>query len=71
MKCLRDHDADLSEDCRDNVNLASYYQACLDDAVRLCPSMKPSGPEIVKCLRLHRTETSTVCQEELGRTRRR
>jgi hypothetical protein len=70
IKCLREHDAELSGACRANVNTFSLYQACLDDAVRLCPSMQPGGAEVIKCLRTHPNDLSTECHNELNRLRR-
>jgi hypothetical protein len=70
IKCLREHDADLSGACRANVNTFSQYQACLDDTVRLCPGMPPSGTQVIKCLRTHRNDLSMECQTELDRLRR-
>ena len=70
IKCLREHDADLSDACRADVNTFSQYQACLDDTVRLCPGMPPSGAQVIKCLRTHKNDLSTECQTELDRLRR-
>ena len=41
LKCLQEHDAELSEACRAYVNAAAQYVACLDDVLRLCPRTQP------------------------------
>lgn len=70
VKCLREHDADLSAKCRAYVNTAVQYMACLDDATRLCPRMEPAGGRVLQCLRTHQTDLSTECKNELRRMRR-
>ncbi len=69
IKCLRDHDANLSDKCRAYVNTASQYMACLDDVVRLCPRTQPGGARGLACLRAHMTDLSTACKRELERLR--
>ena len=65
LKCLEEHDADLSAACRAHVNTMAQYQACLDDAVRLCPGIQPGVGKGLKCLRSHMTDLSTDCKREL------
>lgn len=67
LKCLQEHDAELSEACRAYVNTASQYVACLDDVLRLCPNTQPGGARAMKCLRAHQGELSTECKNELRR----
>lgn len=69
VKCLKDHDADLSDACRGYVNLISQYMACLDDSLRLCPGIEPGGGRAMKCLRTHMTDLSSECKLELKKIR--
>jgi hypothetical protein len=69
IKCLREHDADLSDKCRAYVNTASQYMACIDDAVRLCPHTQPGGARVLACLRTRMSDLSSQCKRELARLR--
>ncbi|HVM97823.1 MAG TPA: cysteine rich repeat-containing protein [Candidatus Acidoferrales bacterium] len=70
LKCLQDHESDLSDACKAYVNTASQYMACMDDVLRLCPGTEPGGSRGMKCLRMHQTDLSTECKNELGKHRR-
>jgi hypothetical protein len=65
LKCLQQHDAELSQACRAYVNTASQYVACLDDLLRLRPHPQPRGARGMKCLRTHQGELSTECKNQL------
>jgi hypothetical protein len=71
LKCLQEHRADLSAECRAYVNTASQYVACVDDVMQLCPGMQPGSGEGMVCLRTHQGDLSEGCKYELqkaGRT---
>ncbi len=70
LKCLQEHDADLSAKCRAYVNTASQYVACLDDILRLCPGTEPGGARGMKCLRTHQGKLSAECKHELDKMHR-
>ncbi len=70
IKCLREHDAKLSDKCRAYVNTASQYMACIDDVARLCPRTQPGGARGLACLRAHTSDLSTGCKRELERIQR-
>jgi hypothetical protein len=70
VKCLRDHEAGLSDECRAYVNTAMLYTACIDDATRFCPNIQPGGARVMACLREHMTDLSTACKWELDRMQR-
>lgn len=70
LKCLQEHEAELSDACKAYVNTASQYVACLDDVLRLCPRTQPGGARGMKCLRAHQGELSEECKYELGKHRR-
>ncbi len=70
LKCLQEHEADLSAECRAHVNTAAQYVACLDDIMRLCPKTQPGGARGMKCLRTHQGELSDECKRELSKSGR-
>ncbi len=70
LKCLQEHDADLSAECRAYVNTAAQYVVCLDDIMRLCPKTQPGGARGMKCLRSHQGELSDECKRELSKSGR-
>ena len=70
LKCLQEHDADLSDACRAHVNTASQFMACLDDVMRLCPRAQPGGAQAMKCLRANQGKLSDECKHELAKHRR-
>ncbi len=67
LKCLQEHDADLSAACRAHVNTASQFMACLDDVMRLCPRAQPGGAQAMKCLRANQGKLSDECKHELAK----
>ncbi len=70
LKCLQEHDADLSGACRAYVTTAAQYVACLDDIMRLCPRTQPGGARGMKCLRTHQGQLSDECKRELSKSGR-
>jgi hypothetical protein len=69
LKCLQEHEADLSDACRARLNTINQFMACIDDVMRLCPGNEPVGGEAIKCLRLHESDLSTACKSELRKIR--
>src|SRR5262249_36934696 len=69
LKCLQEHEADLSKPCRAQLNTAMQYMACLDDGIRLCPGLQPSWGRLIKCLRTHSTDPSSACREQIRKSR--
>jgi hypothetical protein len=70
LKCLQEHDADLSAKCRAYVNTASQYVACSDDVMQLCPGTQPGSGGAMKCLRTHQGDLSTGCKNALRKAGR-
>src|SRR5262245_45126790 len=62
LKCLREHEAELSGPCKAQLNTAAQYMACVDDGIRLCPGLQPSWAKLIKCLRTHTTDLSSACR---------
>ena len=67
LKCLREHETQLSEACRAYANTASQYVACIEDILRLCPGTEPGAGQGLVCLRTHQGDLSTPCKNELRR----
>jgi hypothetical protein len=70
LKCLQEHHADLSAECRAYVNTAAQYVACLDDVMQLCPGTQPGSGGAMKCLRVHQGDLSAGCKEALHKAGR-
>jgi hypothetical protein len=70
--CLREHEAELSKECRarldDLVREAGLLGAtCRWDIARLCSDVAPGGARIVSCLEDHAGELSPECRNQLGK----
>ena len=70
VKCLKDHQADLSEGCRSELAAAreKYKQsakdigsACKADTDQFCAGIEPGGGRLAGCLKEHKSELSSGC----------
>jgi hypothetical protein len=71
IKCLQEHDQELSAVCRDKVQsilkrLEEAKQACGQDIGTFCADVKPGGGRLIKCLSPHFNELAPTCREKLG-----
>jgi cysteine rich repeat protein len=71
IKCLQEHDRDLSAVCRDKVQsilnrLEDAKQACAPDIGKFCPNVVPGGGRLIKCLTPHFEELTPACKEKAG-----
>ncbi len=71
IKCLQEHDRDLSPVCRDKVQsvlnrLEEAKQACAPDIGKFCPDVVPGGGRLIKCLAPHLEELTPACKEKAG-----
>lgn len=73
MKCLKEHDAELSKACKDKIaamrdtmrkHAESLHAACGGDAERLCPGLE-AGTGLVKCLYDHEPDISQPCRDQM------
>lgn len=67
IRCLQEHEAELSPACRSQFaagreKAAAFKTACGADAQKLCADVKPGGGRVVQCLRSHEGELSDACR---------
>ena len=67
MKCLKEHDAELSEACKNRgekmkERLEKVHTSCKADVENFCKDVKPCGGAIMKCLKEHDAELSEPCK---------
>lgn len=66
--CLKDHEGDLSAECRRKVEelnkkIEDLRGHCAGDIENFCKGIKPGGGRVAKCLREHNKELSEQCRE--------
>jgi hypothetical protein len=66
LKCMREHENELSPVCKDHVLAArekaeSFLRACKSDISKYCQDIKPGSGRIINCLRKHESELSADC----------
>jgi hypothetical protein len=66
LECLRKHQAELSETCRNQQKIMQRevraLTACRPDLSRLCSDVTPGGGRIWKCLQAHEGQLSSGCK---------
>lgn len=72
-KCLKEHEAQLSTSCKDNMQAAQQRtqdirQVCQSDVAKLCSGVSPGAP-LMQCLRQHTSELSPDCKAALPQGR--
>jgi Golgi apparatus protein 1 len=70
--CLREHEAQLSKECRarldDLTKEAGLVGAsCRWDIARLCSDVVPGGARVITCLEAHKDDLAPVCKSELSK----
>jgi hypothetical protein len=68
LKCLQEHDNDLSTTCREklvanNRKILNVQQHCAGDIGTFCRGVVPESARILKCLSGHRDELAPDCRE--------
>lgn len=69
-QCLKEHESELSEECRSEVaatkeKMQGLMQACGSDIKSLCKGLKPGGGQILHCLKENRSSLSPDCANAL------
>jgi hypothetical protein len=63
-KCLKDHDASLSADCKAHVDKAeATHDACEGDINQFCSAEKGHPKKIHECLKAHKASLSQGCKD--------
>lgn len=75
MKCLKEHDAEVSAECKGREsamkeNSKSMQDACKADMEKFCQDVKPGGGAIMKCLKEHQAELSEPCKDATPQAKR-
>ena len=70
LQCLREHDSQLSDACRNKVEttlrlVEEAKQACGNDLKKFCADVAPGGGRLLKCLKQHLKEISPECREKV------
>ena len=83
-QCLKSHEADLSQGCKDlrtraanarakaQEKMAAMKDACKSDAETLCKDVKPGrgGSALTQCLQSHETDLSAACKDTLPKSKK-
>ena len=75
LKCLQEHDKELSTVCRDKLEansrkLLNAQQICSKDIETFCKGVVPGGGRILRCLSGHRDELAPECREIVSARRK-
>ena len=80
-QCLKSHEAELSQGCKDlraravnagakkQAKTAAMKEACKSDAETLCKDVK-AGRAMTQCLQSHEMELSAACKDTLPKSKR-
>ncbi len=67
MACLKSHEAELSEPCKEHMAMArekmkEFHAACKADSKKFCSGITPGKGRIAACLKSHEAELSEPCK---------
>lgn len=73
-KCLREHEAELSSACREQISkmrkkVKSLQESCDEDLQKFCSSVQPGGGRVLRCLDGNYDRLSETCQQSLTATK--
>jgi len=73
-KCLKENKDQLSPECKAHVakvkeTLKEVHKACEDDVTMFCAGVQPGEGRILKCLKEHKAELSSKCQEGITKAK--
>ena len=71
-KCMKEHQADLSPACQENIKkaeqrLKEFSDECKADAEKFCKGIRPGQGRILACLKSHQAELAPACAAEFNR----
>jgi hypothetical protein len=66
MRCLREHQPQLSAGCQERIQAAELAQACQSEGQQLCQNVKRSGGRVLECLQAHESQLSDPCKAKLS-----
>lgn len=67
MKCLNDHEAKLSGDCRKTLGLVNLeWEACRGDADKLCRGEAAQKNGMSKCLKANESKVTPACRNAMN-----
>jgi Golgi apparatus protein 1 len=64
--CLKQHQDQLSGECREKIAEAQSRHPCMKDAERLCKGVQPGEGRVMQCLHEHEAELSAECKAHGG-----
>jgi cysteine rich repeat protein len=70
--CLREHEKELSPECRGRLGglrreAGLFVSACRNDITRFCNDTSPGGGRVLTCLQQHQSELSPECGDAVKR----
>jgi Cysteine rich repeat len=73
-KCLKENKDQLSTECKAHVAkvkeaLKEVNKACEDDITMFCAGVQPGEGRVIKCLKEHKAELSSKCQEGITKAK--
>jgi gas vesicle protein len=70
--CLKSHEAELSQPCKDQLAAAKermkeFAEACKPDAKKFCKGIPAGQGRILSCLKSHESELTPACMAQMTR----
>jgi len=70
--CLKSHEAELSQPCKDDIAAAkvkvkSFVDACKPDASKFCHGIPVGQGRILSCLKSHEADLAPACRAEMSK----
>jgi hypothetical protein len=65
VKCLKEHEAELSSECKSHFTAAQKGEGpCKEDREKFCKGVELGGGRVMKCLKQHEAELSASCKAQ-------
>ncbi|MBI1815719.1 MAG: hypothetical protein HYR72_12115 [Deltaproteobacteria bacterium] len=65
VKCLKEHEAELSTECKSHFTAAQKGEGpCKEDREKFCKGVELGGGRVMKCLKQHEAELSAGCKAQ-------